>query len=547
MSEIQQPWLVSFLPPSSAHRRAALAVSTFLLVAFVIAVPSAKVMLPHLNIYIPLVATVMFLNDLLTASLLLAQFSIGRSRTLLLLANGYLFTALVVAAYGLVWPGAFHPTGLFGAGPQTQPWLYLIWHAGLPISVIIYALLEGKEHKTPPVTRDSVRKLIFASTTCNILIVCGLTWFVTRFQDILPVLVTSLDRSSEFSHVGRGAILFLSIGAFGLQWRRRLQSALDLWLSVVTLAWLLGSIMLNAIGARYDVAWYATTGFSVVSATFVLLILLSESLMLHAQLDLTRRERLRQLEADLAHMNRLSIMGELAASLAHEVKQPIATARNNARAAMNFLDRQPPELGEVREAVGCIVGDADRAGDIIDRIRDHIKKTPPRRDHFDLTEAVKEVIILAHGAITKNGVSVQTRLAERLLSVQGDRVQLQQVVLNLVLNAVEAMGSVEAGARELLISTEMRQRGGVLVSLRDSGPGIDPEDHERVFEAFYTTKSAGVGMGLSICRSIIEAHGGRLWADANDPRGAVFQFTLPNAETELMSSLRASTLIKTNP
>ena len=402
MPEIQQPWLVSFLPPSPAHRRAALAVSTFLLVAFVIAVPFANVMLPQLNIYIPLVATVMFLNDLMTASLLLAQFSIVRSRTLLLLANGYLFTALVVAAYGLVWPGAFHPTGLFGAGPQTRPWLYLVWHAGLPTSVIIYALLKGKEHKTPPVTRDSVRTFIFASITCNILIVCGLTWFVTRFQDILPVLVTSLDRSSAFSHFGTGAILIVSIGALVLQWRRRRRSVLDLWLSVVTLAWLLGSIMLNAIGARYDVAWYATPGFSVVSAIPVLLVLLSESLMLHAQLDLTKRERLRQLEADLAHMNRLSIMGELAASLAHEVKQPIATARNNARAALNFLDKQPPDLDEVREALGCIVGDADRAGDIIDRIRDHIKKAPPRRDHFDLNKAINEVIVLAQSAIAKN-------------------------------------------------------------------------------------------------------------------------------------------------
>jgi hypothetical protein len=406
MPEIQQPWLVSFLPPSPTHRRAALAVSTFLLVAFVITVPFAEVMLPQLNIYIPLVATVMFLNDLITASLLLVQFSIARSRTLLLLANGYLFTALVVAVYGLVWPGAFHPTGLFGAGPQTRPWLYLVWHAGLPTSVIVYALLKSKEHKTSPVTRDSVRTFIFASITCNILIVCGLTWFVTRFHDVLPMLVTSLDRSSEFSHFGTGAILIVSIGALVLQWRRRRRSVLDLWLSVVTLAWLLGSIMLNAIGARYDVAWYATPGFSVVSAIPVLLVLLSESLMLRAQLDLTEREKLRRLEADLAHMNRLSIMGEQAASLAHEVKQPIATARNNACAALNFLDRQPPDLDEVREALGCVVGDADRAGDIIDRIRDHIKKVPPRKDRFDLNKAINEVIVLAQGAITKNRVSV---------------------------------------------------------------------------------------------------------------------------------------------
>jgi C4-dicarboxylate-specific signal transduction histidine kinase len=239
------------------------------------------------------------------------------------------------------------------------------------------------------------------------------------------------------------------------------------------------------------------------------------------------RERLRQLEADLAHMNRVGIMGELAASLAHEVKQPIASARNNACAALNFLDKQPPDLGEVREALGCVVGDADRAGDIIDRMRDHIKKAPTRKDRFDLNEAINEVIVLAQSAITKNAVSVQTHFTEGLLPIQGDRVQLQQVVLNLGLNAVDAMSSVEAEPRELVISTEQNQTNGVRVAVRDSGPGIDPEHLERVFEAFYTTKSNGVGMGLSICRSIIEAHGGRLWVDANKPRGAVFQFTLP--------------------
>ncbi|HWX26053.1 MAG TPA: ATP-binding protein [Steroidobacteraceae bacterium] len=248
-------------------------------------------------------------------------------------------------------------------------------------------------------------------------------------------------------------------------------------------------------------------------------------------------ERLHQLESDLAHLNRLSMMGVLAASLAHEVKQPIATARNNARAALNFLARRPPDLGEVREALGCIVGDADRAGEIIDRIRAHIKKAPPRKDRFDLNEAVTEVVELARSAITRHGVSVQMRPAAELLAVQGDRVQLQQVILNLTLNAIEAMSSVD-GPRELLISTEQRETTG-LVSVRDSGPGIDPERLERVFEAFYTTKSNGVGIGLSICRSIIDAHGGRLWIEANKPRGATFHFTVPSAASEISSRPQA--------
>jgi C4-dicarboxylate-specific signal transduction histidine kinase len=253
-------------------------------------------------------------------------------------------------------------------------------------------------------------------------------------------------------------------------------------------------------------------------------------------------EKLRRLESDLAHMNRLTIMGELAASLAHEIAQPIATARNNARAAMHFLNRNPPDLGEIREALACIVDDADRAGDIIDRMRDHIKKAPPRKSRFDLNKAIDEVIGLARSTINTNGVSVRTHFTHALLPVEGDRVQLQQVVLNLTLNAVEAMSTLEAGPRELLISTEQTQTGVVLVSVGDSGPGIDPDHLERIFQTFYTTKSSGLGMGLSICRSIIDAHGGRLWAEANVPRGAVLRFSLPGAGRELTNSRRSAHL-----
>jgi PAS domain S-box-containing protein len=253
-------------------------------------------------------------------------------------------------------------------------------------------------------------------------------------------------------------------------------------------------------------------------------------------LDLTERKRaeesLRELQSDLAHMNRLSIIGELAASLAHEITQPIGSARNNARAALNFLDRQPPDLDEVREALGCVVGNADRAGEIIERVRDHIKKAPPRKLLFDLNEAINEVLVLVRSAITKNDVSVHTRLAPQLFLVHGDRIQLQQVVVNLVLNAIEAMGTVEVRARELVISTEQSPTNSVVVGVRDSGLGIDSEHLDRVFEAFYTTKPSGVGMGLSICRSIIDAHGGRLWAEPNEPRGTVFQFTLPSEVPE---------------
>ena len=233
------------------------------------------------------------------------------------------------------------------------------------------------------------------------------------------------------------------------------------------------------------------------------------------------------METDLAHLNRLGVMGELTASLAHEVLHPIATARNNARAGMRFLEMSPPNLGEVMEALACVVRDADRAKDIVGGIRDHIKKSPPRNELFDLNGAIDEVIVMVRNAIDRNRVAVHTHLKDGIISVRGDRVQLQQVVLNLILNAVEAMSSAGEGPRELSISTELSEANGILVAVRDSGPGVDPEYLDLVFHPFHTTKPSGMGMGLSICRSIVDAHGGRLWVDANKPRGAVFQFTLP--------------------
>jgi signal transduction histidine kinase len=245
-------------------------------------------------------------------------------------------------------------------------------------------------------------------------------------------------------------------------------------------------------------------------------------------LESTRRERqYREMQSELAHTNRVATMGQLTASIAHEIKQPIATARNNARSALNFLDKSPPDVAEVREALTCIVNDADRASDIVDRIGSLIKKAPPRKDVVDLNAAILEVTALTHSEAVKTGVTVGTQLAGELPRIQCDRVQLQQVMLNLIVNAIQSMSGVEDGNRELHISTVSIEPEGVCVAVRDTGHGLRPESLPRLFEPFYTTKPDGMGMGLSICRSIIEAHGGRLWATRCEPRGALFQFTIP--------------------
>ncbi|QCP52843.1 PAS domain S-box protein [Trinickia violacea] len=248
-------------------------------------------------------------------------------------------------------------------------------------------------------------------------------------------------------------------------------------------------------------------------------------------LDLSERKRAeanaRQMQLELAHANRVTTMGQLTASIGHEMKQPIAGITLNASTGLRWLDREPPDVGEVRQAFDRIVRDARRAGEVINRIHGLVTKAPTCSESLQINETIREVMALTSSEANRNGVSVRMQFSEDLPFIKGDRVQLQQVMLNLVINAIDAMSAVDVGPRELTISTAMHEPGAVLVSVRDSGPGIAPENAERLFEPFYTTKASGMGMGLSICHSIIEAHGGRLWMSANVPRGALFQFTVP--------------------
>jgi C4-dicarboxylate-specific signal transduction histidine kinase len=232
-------------------------------------------------------------------------------------------------------------------------------------------------------------------------------------------------------------------------------------------------------------------------------------------------------QIELLHANRIATLGQLSASIAHEVNQPISAAVTNAQAALRWLEVEPPDLGEVQHALVRIVEDGVRAGEVVGRIRSLVKKTPTPKEGLDINEAILDVVALTNAEAVKSGVSVQTQLAETLPLVRGDRVQLQQVILNLIINAFEAMSSRGEGSRHLLISTEKSPSNEVSVAVRDSGPGLAQENLERIFDAFYTTKPGGLGMGLSICRSIIEAHGGQLWAIASVPRGAIFTFTVP--------------------
>jgi C4-dicarboxylate-specific signal transduction histidine kinase len=267
-------------------------------------------------------------------------------------------------------------------------------------------------------------------------------------------------------------------------------------------------------------------------------------------LDLSEQKRaeeaLQKAQAELAHVARVTTLGELTASIAHEINQPLAAVVTNANASLRWLGADLPNLTEAREAIRRIIRDGNRAGEIIGRIRALAKKAPPKKDWLDLNEAIGEVIAMAHSEVQRHRVLLQTDLANDLPLILGDKIQLQQVILNLLMNAIEAMSGVAQGPRELWVSSEKvteihgeskqesyedralieSESTHALISVRDSGPGLDPQRLNRLFDAFYTTKPQGLGMGLAISHSIIAAHGGRLWAKANAPRGALFQFTL---------------------
>src|SRR5215471_7299818 len=238
-----------------------------------------------------------------------------------------------------------------------------------------------------------------------------------------------------------------------------------------------------------------------------------------------RGEALENAQAELAHVARVATLGEMTASIAHEINQPLGAVVNSASASLRWLEAQKPE--EARRSISRVIEEGHRASEILARIRALVKKAPARKDWLDINETIHEVIALAHSEVQRNGVGLELELSDDVPLIFADRIQLQQVILNLMINAIEAMNGAAEGPRDLLVSSKRDDSQGVLVLVRDSGPGLDPEGLDHLFDAFYTTKPHGLGMGLAISRSLIEAHGGRLWASANQPHGAVFQFTLP--------------------
>jgi signal transduction histidine kinase len=508
-------------PPTGAQRRFALAVATLLTVAFALTMPLARVHLRPIEAFIPALQGVFSVADLITAVLLYSNFSIDRSRCLLILADGYLFAAFITTAFSLTFPGAFAPTGLFGAGLQSAAWLYMLWHFGFSLAVLLYSCAKAVEDRTQ-VPVGSIKSAIVSNVIFVFLLVCGMTWFVTNRQDWLPPIFSDRLHLTGLIIYITAACLLLSATALGLLWMRR-RTVLDLWLIVVALAMIWELVVGITITGRYDFGFYAGRIYTLFVSIIVLILFLVETTKLDARLARANM-KLRQ-ERD----SKMMTLAAMTSSISHEMRQPLMAVTMNASAALQYLKRSSPDIDAAREMLRSVAADIGRAGSVLDNIRDLFKESDAA-DHatIDLNEIVRGALTILGNDIKDRGVAVQTDLAPELPRAQGHRGQLEQVLLNLLNNALEAAADAPRGRPTLQISTELNSAAEIAVSVEDSGEGIDQLNAERLFDPFVTSKSKGMGLGLAIARLIVERHGGRIAASSSSALGgAMFAFTLP--------------------
>jgi signal transduction histidine kinase len=509
--------------PTSNQRRLALAVVGVLLAVFAITVFIGLTSgFAHAQVrndaFVLVLAALLFVNDLITAALLFGQFSVVRSRALLIIANAYLFTGFMAVLFALTFPGQFSLGHLLGAGLQTSAWVYNFWHYGFPIAMIFYAVLLGAVPERP---QGSTASAIAASVAIVIALVCGFAWLATGGVELLPHLFVDQTHPTPFARVITSTNTLVCLLALLLLFIRR-RSVLDLWLTVVLCAWVSELAMLDVLlYSRFTFGFYVGRGFSLITSVVVLVVLLQEMTQLYARL--ARSNSALQRERN----NKLMNLEAMAASIAHEVNQPLSALVTNGAIGLRLLALPDADRDEMRDVFKRIIDDGHRAGDIIASTRAMFRQDHREHSAVNIRDLVVDALAHVHRELESHRVSLQVELAPELPRVMADRVQLQQVFINLIMNAIEAMAATENRERSLLVSSEVIGARDIVIIVKDSGPGIDSKHIDRIFDAFFTTKSRGMGLGLAICRSIIESHGGRMWASSGNPHGSAFYVQLP--------------------
>jgi signal transduction histidine kinase len=499
----------------------ALAFSVGVACAFVVIAWVGLVPFPRSDGFIPAVQGIIAALEFITAVLLFAQYATERSRALLLLAASYLFTALIVVAHTLTFPGAFTPTGLLGAGQQTAAWLYVVWHAAMPVAACGYALLKVEPPPaadgTQPAPNAAIRRAVLltipaAVVLASVAIVAG---------DSLPTLVVTARTFASTASIVTAFPLVLNVVAFVLLWRRR-TSVLDEWLLVALVAAIAETALIVVIGAsRYTVSFYAARPLAVVAAGGVLVALLSEMTGLHVRLSTAvnalQRER----------ANKLMNLDVVVSSIAHEIKQPLTVITTSSTVIDNLLRKPSIDVEEVRLNLRDVTSGSVRIAETIDGLRGLFRNPREAQQPVDVNALCLDSLKTLEAELANNGIAVTTELTADLPAVVGHKGQLREVFVNIMQNAVDALTPLADRARTLRIRTGYAQRNRISILIEDSGVGIERERLPSLFTAFITTKERGMGLGLSLCQMIVDRHNGQLSVSSDLGKGTRFEVTLP--------------------
>jgi signal transduction histidine kinase len=512
---------VASVPASPRQRKIVLAFAVGVACMGVIIAWIGRVPMPRSDGFIPGVQGIIAAVEFITAVLLFAQYATEHSRALLLLAAGYLFTALVVVAHALTFPGAFSPTGLFGAGPQTAAWLYVVWHSAVPAAACGYALLKRRQPAENRADAAAPNLAIWTTVLTVVPAAVALTWVAIVAADSLPTLVTSTTTFASTASVVTGIPLLLSVLAFGLVFRRR-ASVLDEWLLVALVASLAETALVVFVGAsRYTFAFYASRPLAVLAAGAVLVALLSEMTGLYLRLttiaNALQRER----------ANKLMNLDVVVSSIGHEIKQPLMVITTCSTVIENLLRKPKVDVDEVRLNLSDVSSASVRIAETIDGLRGLFRDPREAQQPIDVNSLCIESLQTLETELSNHAIAVTTELAAGLPPVLGHKGQLREVLVNIVQNAIDALTPLVDRARTLHIRTGYGPRNRISISIEDSGVGIEPARLPSLFTAFITTKERGMGLGLSLCQMIVDRHNGQLSVSSDVGKGTRFEITLP--------------------
>ena len=511
---------IATMRPTRQQKLFAGAVAAVLLVGFLATAPFAATRVVRLDSFVPTLGAIIFVTDLTTSVLLFSQYASIGSRGLLVLANGYLFSALVVIPHSLSFPGAFAENGLLVFGPQTTPWLYTFWHLGFSAAVLVYACIKKRTENNGRADTPS-KSPIFWNVTGTLLLAATLTVIAIVEEESLPRLVLNQVAFSPLASHVTAVTLITSVIALVVLWIRQ-ELILDLWLLVSVLATVAEQGVVSIlIAGRFSVGFYSSRVFSVAVSTVVMMALLSEMAAVYARL--ARANRTLQRERDGKLMNLEAAL----AAIAHEVRQPLTGISTKSAAARRFLSRAPPDIPRVQAILDEVTSAGFRTNEVIESVRALFQINDQEQSPVDVNAVTLEALQILRKDFEDHDINITTRLALELPPIMGHKGQLREVIVNLAQNSIDAMVAVVDGNRQLRIETTRNGARAITISVEDTGPGIDPKNYSRIFDAFVTTKSKGTGLGLAISQMIVDRHGGQIVVMPGSGNGARFQVTLP--------------------